>query len=267
MDMTTVNSSGNGGHGFAETDDGGSGMPDTWRDFPQWFNDEPPDTLPTGQEPQEYATDVVVIAGCETNPNNMAVAAQHQTEALCEHIVMLAARNDDGDFYEIGLPFVWDVMDPEVVALPFSFGPQDNYALPIGMYDTFDFDGENEPQTKVIGCAINTCPDPRPADCADLVCASAKVLSVINLEGGWTLSGTTFDDGADTALMQDGRTFKDMNAGVKHGFVNGTAVQFDIDDYRYEGTIAPDRNHMGGQVWELMTLTLVGDWEAERTLQ
>ena len=57
-----------------------------------------------------------------------------------------------------------------------------------------------------------------------------------------------------------------MNAGVKHGSVEGATVQFDIDDYRYQGMITPDRNHMGGQVWELMTLTLVGDWQAERSL-
>jgi len=266
MDRLTGRSSGSGGNEQVQTgDDAGSDAPDTWRDFPQLVSDDPPDTLPTGQDPQDYATDVVVTADCEMNPMEMAVAKQHQTDTPCEHIVMTAAGGGGGDFYEIGLPFSWSVVDPTVVELFFPFGPDGNYATPIGKLDTFDLDGAVEPRTAVWACAMNGCPDPRPADCNDLVCATVNVLSVVNVEGSWILAGATFDDGAAADLTQDGRTFKDTWTGVKKGSVIGAFVSFEIDDYLYQGIIAPDRNHLKGQVWDSIGSNLLGDWRAERS--
>lgn len=249
---------------------GRSDPPETRRDPAPWFDGEidgAPMTLPTGYAPgngDDYATDVLITAGCEMNPDTAAVAKQHGNPSLCEHVVATPARNDDGDFYEVASSFLWGIADADVADVPCMGQENDGYCHATGKEDVFDTGDEEEPATLVMACAVNHCPDPRPPDCADLVCASVTIASVVNLEGAWILNGATFDPPLVMSPAQDGRSFADATIGLQDGAVDGTSVSFSIGDYLYEGTFAGDRDHLQGEAWELMTLSSVGAWSAER---
>lgn len=249
---------------------GTSDPPETQRDPSPWFDGEIdgiPVTLPTGRDPgvaSDYATDVLINAGCEMNPADAAVAKGHDVPALCEHITAIPARNDDGDFYEVASPFIWGVSNTAVADVPCVHETNDGACYAAGKLDLFDTGGDDEPTTAVMACAVNTCPDPRPPDCADLVCAAVMIASVVNLEGTWVLHGATFDPPLVTTPVQDGRAFADATIGLDHGAVDGISVRFEIDDTLYEGTFAGDRDHLQGEAWETMTLSSVGTWSAER---
>lgn len=215
--------------------------------------------------PAEYATDVYLNAGCEMNPPDAAVAANHATEALCEHVIGIAARNDDGDFYEIGAPFEWTVENPTILDLVCLNGPSDDFCRPVASHDIFDGGDEIEPSTVVWGCVVNDCPDPRPDDCADLVCRSVTVVSVVNLEGEWSFTDAMTEDSVPLTILQDGRAIEESNGFIKNGSVYGAIVNFESGDYLYEGTVSPDRSSMGGTAIELITLTDAGNWSAIRT--
>jgi len=228
-------------------------------------------TSSTDREPRpddaaraDYATDVYLNAGCDLNPPTAAVAANHATESLCEHVIGIAARNDDGDFYEIGVPFEWTVEHPALLGLVCQNGPSDNFCRPFGAHDLFDGDGEAEPSTAVWGCAVNDCPDPRPADCADLVCRSVTIVTVVNLEGAWSFTDPMTEAPVLLTIAQDGRTFEDQDGLIEHGTVFGATVGFESGDYLYEGILSSDRSAMSGTVTDLLTLSTAGVWSAVR---
>ncbi len=246
--------------------------PDTVRDRPKLVRESSPVTLPTGTVPDPapemkgYATDVLLNAGCEMNPLSMAVAKGHTMPALCEHIVGIAAQNQDGDFNQIGAKFNWGVTDPTVVDVPCRNMPNTGFCFGVGKQDIFDVGGSTEPSTDVIACALNTCPDPRPSDCSDMVCNVVTVASVINLEGAWFMAGPdlNLNPGTVVHLTQDGRSFVDPQVGVKQGNITGTAVSFKIDDVLYTGEISWDRDFISGEVVDQLSSTSLGSWSAER---
>lgn len=250
--------------------------PDTQKD-PQRFLDPPPwmdadsddagpDTLPSGEDPAVYATDVVMIAGCETDPETIAVAANHEHESLCEYFAPVAAYDDgNGNFDEVAAQFMWASTDPYVVGLSYPLGPNNNLAYPHGKRDVFDAGGNEEPTSIIVACAVNDCPDDAlPYECPLMVCATMTVLSVVNLEGTWELSGPAIPPDTLMNPAQDGRSFEDDAIGAWKGSVHGSTMRFDIGDYRFEGEIAPDRDHLSGQVIELMGYSDIGTWSATR---
>lgn len=211
----------------------------------------------------EYTTDVMINGGCAINPLDMAVAKGHKKPALCEHIIGIPARNDDGDFYEVSATFVWDVIDSETVDIPCIYKDNDGFCHAVGKQDIFDTDGDHEPQTGIMACAVNACPEPRPKDCLDMVCASTTVVSVINIEGMWILSGDFQEIPVFAHPLQDGRLFQDDATGMENGVVDGTSIHFEIGDYFFKGNFGDHRKYLNGQVWEMMTGTLMGEWSVQ----
>lgn len=224
---------------------------------------ELPKAWPNISQEATYATEVFIYAGCESNPPTVLVVKGQQNQDACANLIAIAARYDNGDYYEVEAQFDWYVTEPNVISLTFPYGPHDNLCQIHGLTDIFDSQGDAEPQTIVSACAANLCPDQKPADCQDQVCAEMVYVSVVNLEGTWLMTGATFEADAEMNPTQNGRRFKDQANGVKDGRVLGTAVRFEIDDYLYQG-IFTDRDHIQGEVTELMGDSTMGSWQAER---
>lgn len=247
--------------------------PDTERTPPPIFDpDYTPDTLPSPgyasktfstSEKTMYATDVVMLANCQQWSIAASVAKNHAESSTCENIVPIAAQNDHGDFYEVGLPFTWTVFDPTVISLEFPLGTQNNFAVPIGLVDVFDEDDGNEPNSEIRACAQNICPTPRPIDCEDQVCASVTVSSVANVEGAWDLNVET--QTSELVFLQDGHTLTEASQKISAGTVLGKTVTFQSAPYIYTGLLTPSRTSMSGSIHELATSLLVGSWSATRS--
>lgn len=261
-----VDRRGTSGDGGTETlpNENEEEAPDTLKDPPRFEDpDDVPDTWRSPGNP-EYATYIILYAGCEGAPDVMAVAARQNSEPDCAHIYASAVREQGGNVSEVNVPFLWDISYPDIVSLEFSPGPTQSHARVRGKLDLFDGDKVTEPESAVWACAMNDCPQPAPSDCSDLVCSYVNVISVVNIEGTWTLTGVTFGPGATMHPLQDGRSFKDPVAGVKTGKVEAATVRFDIDDYEYSGTLSADRTHIAGSVRDLMNDIVIGSWSAER---
>ncbi|MBU2509005.1 hypothetical protein KKE33_01315 [Patescibacteria group bacterium] len=216
------------------------------------------------EEIVEYVTHIIVNAGCEIDPVEIAVAKENGLDSMCERIIMTAAMNNDGDFYEVATPFEWYVQKTDVVNLKCLNGPHDNFCWPIGMKDIFDSSNGYEPKTQVAACVVNECPDSNPDDCEKVICASVTVATVVNLSGEWKLSGATFDEGKLLDIEQSGRSFHDDALSLKHGEIHGALLQFNINDTVYYGTVNPYRNLIQGQAIDLMSMNNIGKWYAER---
>lgn len=248
--------------------------PDTERTPQPVFDpDYAPDTLPSparvrmfaeeAPEKAMYATDVVMLADCQQWASTASVAKEHSESAVCEKIIPIAAQNDDGDFYEVGMPFAWTVYQPEAIELQLPFGTQNNYGVPIGLADLFDADGDEEPSSIIQACAINDCPIPRPQDCEDSVCASVLISSVVNIEGDWLIQESNLQDKKLT-LTQDGRSFEDATLEVIGGNIQNRTVNFKLGPYLYTGLLTPDRAGMSGAKYESATSLFVSPWSALR---
>lgn len=227
---------------------------DEARDGIAWRNN-PPD------EEVEYATEVRMYAACEFNPVQISFAANRQHPVGCEYIAPIAARDNDGDYYEVAVPFEWTSLHPEI-NLACLNGSTDNFCWPISTTDALDtVDGE-EPCGLITACAQNSCP-PEANDCEPEVCASVHTCSVVNIEGGWTLS---WPDGATTifSLTQVGRGFQDTSSNVRRGFILERHVTFEIDDYLFDGDFSLDRQTLSGTVTDLMGFAPAGSWSATR---
>lgn len=240
--------------------------PQRFLDPPPWMDEEErvPETLPSGDGTGTYATEVVMMAGCETRPESIAVAAHHGVEATCEHVAPLAVYGGEGEYYEVGARFMMASSDPDTITLSYPLGPDANLAIPQGHMDVFDAEDGQEPASVVVACALNDCPDgPLPVECPLVACAGVAVASVVNLEGTWTIAGPTIDPDALLVPTQDGRKFRDEALGISRGSVRGTAMRFEIGDYLFQGELT-DRDHVAGQVIELMGYSDIGAWSATR---
>lgn len=255
--------------------DGGSeNAPDTWRVPPMFpsvnpttdAGDDAPDTLPSGVDPETFATDVIMTAGCGMDQDVVAVAANRNDETMCESLSATAACYDaEGDYFEVGASFLWTSLRPDIVSVPHIDGTDGTLAYLHGNRDIFDEGGVKEPTSTVIACTMNDCSDDDVDDgCQAMVCATATVASVVNLEGGWLMSGISIDPGTVIHPLQFGRTFTDPTFGLVKGTITGTKTSFEIGDYRYDGDIAPDRSHISGHVTELMGYSVIGPWTAVR---
>ncbi len=217
----------------------------------------------SAEEPEPYASSIHVNAACTGSNDLMYVPKGHDPPALCEQIVMTALTVDDGQEDAIGLPFVWLVQNPDLITMDCSASPDQNHCAPLGMQDLFDLESVNEPTTTVTGCAVNTCP-PNNTACEPLVCADVSVTVVVNLEGSWFLTGGEFQSGKTISLSQEGHELTSAHPGFSDGAIDADTVSITIGDYLYIGTIKEDRATIIGDTVDLLTLSWVGSWSAER---
>ncbi|MCI0479071.1 hypothetical protein L0Y59_00810 [Candidatus Uhrbacteria bacterium] len=246
--------------------------PDTERD-PWLFDDrrEPldddsPETLPSGTDDQTYATEIHLIPGCDADEDgSMAVAVEHARQTMCESIHAVAVCTSmEGDSFEIPTPFLWTSLRPDHVGIADLQFTNDALAYLDAGRDVFDEGDGSEPTSTVIACTRNVCPDGAPADiCQPFVCGTLTVAAAVNLEGPWTLFTSYDGDLLDLAIVQEGRTLY-ADHGLHRGRVRGETISFEIGDVRFEGAIAPDRDHAAGDAIELMGLDVIGTWSLDR---
>lgn len=222
-----------------------------------------PESLQKSSDRPAYATDVFLYAGCESNPSTVFVVNGQLDDDPCANLIAIAAYYDDDTFYKVAAQFNWQAEETGVVTIDFPYGPHGNLCRVHGSRDIFDNQEDTEPLTKIIVCTANTCSKQKPADCQDQACAEMVYVSIVNLEGNWRMNGTTFEPDAEMILLQNGRRFKDQKNGIKDGSIQGTVISFEIDDYLYLGELS-DRDHMQGEVMELMCNQTMGSWQAER---
>ncbi|MFA5936080.1 MAG: hypothetical protein WC787_04490 [Patescibacteria group bacterium] len=215
------------------------------------FGNEPDDS----EDP--YTTDVYLNANCELNPERMEIVTHQYFEALCSHIVATALVDDDGDFYEIGASFDWNIEDSSSMTLTCMNGPHDNHCYAIAERDLFDNGGE-EPETVVMACVENDCDELQ--GCSDTVCRSVTVVNVAKMEGSWAFS---WEDTLDATFffMQDGRSFYDELENL-NGTIQNDFVSFIWGDYLFEGTLGSDRITLTGTVTDRIVLSPAGTWSA-----
>ncbi len=217
-----------------------------------------------GEIVDQYTTHINFYADCDINPPEMATAKKYQAEPLCSRIVATAMTNLDGHSFEEATSFDWYVADTEVLTLMCADEPWLNLCWPVGQQDVFDLNTGVEPETTVAVCTQNICPEPLPPDCEDVVCRSIQVKTVVNLQGSWQMSDQPAYNAGVMNLIQDGRGFSDEHLGLDHGQIMADSVQFEIDDYLYQGQIHAGRDQMHGTIMEMMGMTVIGTWTANR---
>lgn len=221
---------------------------------------EPGSAASDGSDP--IIAGIYLNAGCTINPEEMAVAAAHEETAGCEHVLATAYTGTNGDMDEVAAPITWTVTDWSDLTFD-CIGAQHNLCAAHMTKDFFDLGATIEPGSVVTACTSNDCPA-NDATCLPTVCASVAIKSAINLEGAWSLDligeppGLTFD------IQQIGRTLFTASNDMDHAFISGFSILFDRGDYRYIGTVAPDRGNIEGYALDLISLSPAGSWSAHR---
>ncbi|MBU0540147.1 hypothetical protein KKF59_01635 [Patescibacteria group bacterium] len=214
--------------------------------------------------PAAYATQIQVTAACSQNIAELSVAKGHATETECEHLIPTAKYVAGNCSAMVAVPTFWLLSDPDNVGLSIPLGQTDGSALLLGKKDIFDLTGDFEPESWIVACAHNQCPQSGSQDCEEKICDAVKAVSVVNLEGAWVLESPLMEDNLNLSLQQDGRRFRDGDIGLDRGRIQGASVSFEIDDYLYSGIIKSNRQYMGGSVEDLMVGNYMGEWSAER---
>lgn len=215
-----------------------------------------------------YATELLLTAGCEENPQIMAVANLHDTPSGCEHLTLtpLMRPDQDSELFVVPAAISWTVSDASVLHLPCVDHDDLSECWPFAHADIFDTGEEQEPVALVTVCAANDCPNPPPDDCIDALCIELPVVSVVNVEGSWIFHGAMFHDELPATIFQDGRTFEDVSNSIEKGVIEKKNVAFEVGDYAYTGVIFPERDMMSGDVHDILSLTKIGEWWAIRSL-
>ncbi|MBU1032457.1 MAG: hypothetical protein ABH820_04155 [Patescibacteria group bacterium] len=222
---------------------------------------EPEPEIEPEIEPTEYVTDIITFNGCGYNPIEMAVAKSHISASACEYISATGAMDYNGDFFETSALFIWETADPNVVT--FECNAYETHCEIKGKQDIFDQNNGQEPKSEVKVCALNDCPDPNPGDCQKKLCSSVLISSVINLSGIWNFYGDFLSEISVANLTQDGRHFWDKYSEIENGVINEDMMHFEKGNLIYKGKIAPDRKHIQGDVVEVNSLSLCGQWSAK----
>lgn len=217
--------------------------------------------LPRPDEPQPVIAGIYLVAGCTINPEEMAVAADHDDVESCEHIRATAYTGTNGDMDEYGAPITWSVANWSDLSLD-CIGNQSNLCSVRMTQDYYDV-GDTEPANLVTACTTNDCA-PSDTSCEPTVCASVTVKAAINLEGLWLFDPISEPPGLLLDIWQTGRTIFAASNDVEHAFISGFSLRFDRGDYRYVGTIAPDRTHIEGYSFDLISYLPAGSWSASR---
>lgn len=212
--------------------------------------------------PAAYATQIQVTAACSQYITELSVAKGHATETKCEHLIPVAKYVAGNCSAVVAVPTFWLLSDPDNVGLSVLLGQTDGSTILLGKRDIFDLAEGFEPESWVVACTHNQCPQSGSQDCEDTICDAIKAVSVVNLEGAWVLESPLMED--NLSLQQDGRRFEDGNIGLDRGRIQGASVSFEIDDYLYSGTIKSNRQHMSGSVEDLMAGNYMGEWSAKR---
>lgn len=228
-----------------------------------------PPMLPSAPSsvPAEWIDHLTPILSCSTKEDTIFIPRLQIQPPACSLIHLEAAwTNLDGDTYEGGVDMQWTVSDPSRMQLLFPFGSKAEFAIPETWADLFDMPGYEEPTLPFMGCALNACPAQPATTCQPMVCATAKVVSVINLEGNWIFSGKTFEESPSGDISQNGRNFTVSGLDGKYGYAYLDILQFRRNDALYQGILLPDRTTILGHVWDLLNDDLIGEWSAHRPL-
>jgi hypothetical protein len=209
---------------------------------------------------EEYATDVSLNAGCTIDPATMEFAAKRQEPMLCEHTIAIAARDVDGDYCEVVVPFVWTSSSP-LIEIHCLNGTDDNFCWPSSAVDIFDSPDGEEPCGTVTTCAQNTCPADA-TDCMPEICTSVDVCAIVNIEGAWRFSWQTLPPDTVFFFTQTGRMFEDEWSDLDVGRIEGNHISFEWGDYLFEGTISPDRKTISGTATDQIVMSHSGPWSA-----
>lgn len=213
---------------------------------------------------EEYATDLLLYANCKPGAWQIAIPQGQANGSGCNQIMITAARNANGDFYEVGASFDWGVAYPSQVVLSDPWNMKHGVATVMTTTDLFSNIKQEEPMTSVVGCMKNQCAVPPQPDCVDMLCMMVEVTSVINIEGEWSLEGMMINPGTALQLVQSGRDVSDLSSLISHGHVSNASLDFTIGDYGYHGVLAQNHVHLSGSVKELLTDTVIGSWSASR---
>lgn len=218
--------------------------------------------ITTSGTPNPVIAGIYLNAGCTINPDEMAVAAGHVEAENCEHILATAYTGTNGDMDETAAPIEWSVTDWSDLTLN-CIGTHNNLCAARMTEDYFDLGDATEPASIVTACTTNSCAA-WDADCEPSICASVTIKSVINLEGPWSFDPISEPADLTIDLWQTGRTIFAASNDMDHASVSGFSVLFDRGDYRYIGTIAPDRAHIEGYALDLISFLPAGSWSAHR---
>lgn len=214
---------------------------------------------------EEYVTDILLYADCRPGAWQIAIPMGQSNDGGCNQILLTAAHDANGDFYEVGASFQWNVADASQISLGDPWDLKHGVATLETKKDLFSDVALEEPMTTVVGCVQNQCAVPPQPDCADMLCMMVEVTTVINLEGEWSLEGEMIEPGMIVQLSQIDRDISDASSIIKHGNVLNADVDFAIGDYGYHGTLAENHVHIFGSVKDLLTDTIIGSWSASRT--
>ncbi len=214
---------------------------------------------------EEYATDLLLYANCKPGAWQIAIPQGQTNDSGCNQIMLTAARNANGDFYEVGASFDWGAAYPSQIDLSDPWSMKHGIVTLMTTTDLFSNIKQEEPMTSVVGCIQNQCAVPPQPDCADMLCVMVEVTSVVNVEGEWSLEGAMISPGTIVQLVQSGRSISDLSSLISHGHVSNTDVDFTIGDYGYRGTLAENRVHLFGSVKDLLSDTVIGSWSALRS--
>jgi len=211
----------------------------------------------------EPLPNAIMIATCETEPDELAVPLNALDDRYCDTVQAKAYRLDEEGSYEVSATYDWFIADTTVaVILSLPGKEHSGVQRPSVMYDVFwSEDPDVEPETTVTVCAQPKTgwPDQQPE-----LCRTLPLRAVVNLDAAWCFSGATFESECDAWLVvQDGRYLTVDGDGV--GSVYGRYVHFYKGEFYYEATLA-NNGFMSGTVTRTDTdpHELIGTWQAER---
>lgn len=216
-----------------------------------------------GVDDTEPLPNGIFIATCESEPNEVAVPLNALDDRYCDTVQAVAYRSDDEGSYPVSAIYTWSVGDKTIADI-YSVPGKEHSGVqrPSVMYDLFSTaDGIFEPETSVKVCVTPLVgwPDANQAP----LCRTLPLRAVVNLDGAWCFSGTTFDGQCDARLIvQDGRELLVDHDGV--GAINMRHVYFHKEPWLYEGILdASWRMHGIVTRMDVDHPEMVGEWQAE----
>lgn len=201
----------------------------------------------------------ILLATCESEPDEVAVPLNAFDERFCDTVQAFAYRADEEGAYEVLANYSWSIADQTIAQLlPLPGKEHAGVQRPSVAYDIlWTQDQAQEPET-----TITVCVEPKsgwPPGTPPL-CRTLPLLAVVNLDGAWCFSGETFETDCDTwTIRQDGRFLKVEDNGI--GTVYGKSVTFYKLNLFFQATLI-SHDSMIGQVQDAYTHENLGSWSA-----
>lgn len=214
-------------------------------------------------EQEEYATDALMNAGCQTILPAMAVAANRQSPVTCERLTVIPLMDLDGDLFEVAAKTMWSVLTPGALMIH----PVGSRTIDVaGTADLFDTPGFVEPIAAIEACVHNDCPQAADPPCLPTFCGTVAVSVVVNLEGEWCVTDGSGGPCETTQATQSGRDIAFGALGYAGTVMGATlALADDMATRRVLAMISPDRATLKGIAYDALSASVIGSWSAVRT--